>query len=266
MTLPKDKHLAKQFHCEICGQETSKENMRLIGQISCIINLHSHQISRVNEIAQMIEFVDGSWKDYSFFVSDLNSHKGKFALAVKKVTQHLICSEKCINTFLAGNSRNLTSEILQNTVIEIPDGKAFIPILVDKSHGQNQKCEFCSGTFLSMNGSKYKAGKISRYSMTEGKLGEKPRELENYGICLSDITQDRPSGNNYLYKVEGGLADKILCTNECAYNYSVSNQSLVLCLDLINRGQIRAISPDTELINGNLDIPYKYKSSFTGMK
>lgn len=266
MTLSKDKHLASNFHCEICGQQTSKENMQLIGQVSCIINLHSDQISRVNEIAQMIEFEDGSWKDYSFFVSSLNSHEGKFAVAVKKVTQHLICSGKCINAFLAANSRNLTAEILQNTLIEIPEGKAFIPVVVDKDQGKNQKCEFCKGSFTSINDSKYKVGTISRHAKAEGKLGEKPKDLESYGICLSDIIQEKPSGNNYLYKIEGGLEDKIFCTNECAYNYSISNHSLVLCLDLINRGQIRAISPDTETINSNLQIPYKYKSSFTGMK
>lgn len=78
--------------------------------------------------------------------------------------------------------------------------------------------------------------------------------------AFSDLSQKTPEGTLYLYKFN---ADKSswhqLCSLECAYDFSVKNNSLVFYPDEEREGYTRGLSPDIIKINRALGIPDENK-------
>lgn len=119
-------------------------------------------------------------------------------------------------------------------------------------------CEVCHTKNI-IKFTSFKIEESAKFPFELGKEQDPSKVLRGFGMAFSDVTQKKPKGTIYLYKIPGPFSVHEFCSLKCAYEYSLASNSLVSYPDPEKQGKIRGISPDIVEINKNLGNPEELK-------
>lgn len=78
---------------------------------------------------------------------------------------------------------------------------------------------------------------------------------DGFTLAFSDVNIKSPHGTMYFYKLGNSNAFHLICSLQCAFNYSVKESALVIYKDPDNNTILRGITPQILKINKGLGIP-----------
>lgn len=108
----------------------------------------------------------------------------------------------------------------------------------------------------------YKVADILESQKEKGVIGVPPKSLNDFGIAFSNIYENNKEGYYFLYKTNSKFENFHFCSNECALDYCKKNDSLAIFRNNIEKGTLRAITPDLIEINQGLDNDYIFRPLF----
>lgn len=249
----------KGIHCEYCGKNTDLSKQKFIAELIAIINLDILQFSKIDKTNNVIYLKDGKQLEYSFLTNKIFNRNGSFAVAIQKLNQHIICSEACENEFLSKYASLIMPWAFDKPIMSFNPEMEFAPVFVEHLYHDGRTCKQCATKFKSSLLNKYQSFKISGHSKMAGRHGVVPEVNSYFDAAISDISANHLSGNYFIYNINKAANDVEFCSNECAYKYSVKENSLILFLDTLNKASMHVIIPHMIEINRNLSNKYLYR-------
>jgi len=91
---------------------------------------------------------------------------------------------------------------------------------------------------------------------------------EGYAFAFSDVNKSNLNGTIFFYKLSNANSFHLICSLQCAFNYSVKESALVIYADPENEKILRGITPQTLKINKGLGNPEhtKYRGQPIGRR
>ncbi len=240
-------------HCEWCGGLSSSYYYRFVINPLQIILLDSPMIHSIDKENQVVTLKNGEKYDYSALISP------DTAAGYNEIFPHIFCSEKCEDTFVERYSIIYRKDV---TVISLKDEGIFNPVVVPVEHinYNNDTCKQCKNNFPNLN-KRYIHIKIVSKTIQKANINDKP-DLSKYPVVFSDMYHGKQHGNYYLFEIEHNKStwgEAQFCSNECAFQYTIENDCIIMYKNNILEGSFCHVSPYTTKINEGLGNPYKYR-------
>jgi hypothetical protein len=244
-------------HCEWCGKESPNYFYRFIIEPDYIIFFNSPFVKSIDRVNQIVLLTSGEQVKYSVQVAP------SMAVYYTEVLPHIFCSAKCEDDFIHRYGLPYRDDLPEKTaVISFKKNGYYAPMVigVDKLSYNSTVCDHCHDEFPNKN-KKYTSIKIIGRKIQDATSNTNP-DLRNYPVAFSDMYEGKNHGKFYLFKIDVNQNNWItnqFCSNECAFDYSIKNEVIVIYKNNILEGKISAITPYTKNINEGLDNPYRYR-------
>jgi len=262
-------------HCEYCGEIVRKPYWSLLLSMEYAICLQSDMIINIDKKEKIVYLNDGTHYDYLFQLDEyLLVHP-----FLAKI--HLSCSEKCEDNFflIKKYSSIYSTDVLKGKkgpLIRFKGNKStpdtFKPVALKLKDFTTitKKCEICIQEYPDFENiphfeRKWFSQKIIEKHKEFVENNNKPTfSTEKYSYILSGISDKSPSGDFYAYKASKERNFHNFCSNDCAFIYSVKEESLVTIVSVLDKDRIGIISPEAEQFNDNLQNASPHRPSFIG--
>lgn len=245
-------------HCEWCGKYSDNSFYRFIGEVENEFLLDSPLIANIDTINKLIVLKSGQTMSYLAMTSRTQ------AVTVVDFIPHIFCSEICEDAFV-NDPRFLHRQELRfkTPVIECRKLGIFNPLSVPIEHIQHQmdRCETCNKKFPNLHKS-FICHHIIESKILSGSMTiPPPIEPSPNAIAFSDMNKKHPLGNWYYFVFDdvNSKTRHLFCSNECAFKYSESNDSLIVFKNNTMLGNKTCINPWTVKINEGLGNSYLFR-------
>jgi len=244
-------------HCEWCGSASSNYFYRFIIQPDYLIFLNSPLIKSIDKNNQVVYLKNGSQVDYSALISS------EMAVSYNEIFPHLFCSEDCEDSYLSKHSVQYRNDIENEiAVLSLNENNIFSPLVIpiENIRHTNVSCDQCKQEFPNFNKS-FNCINILSKKIQKAHINDRP-DLQNYPVVFSDMHNDKPSGNYFLFDIDMNQSSwrkKIFCSNECSFEYAKNENVIVMYKNNMMNGNLTIVSPYTVDINKGLNNPYKFR-------
>lgn len=253
-------------HCEFCGIHVNDPFWSAIFSIDYIIFLKNEMVHRVDYKKQEVYLTDGNILDFAF-------DYGNERLSMPKYGKiHLLCSEACEDKFLSQNKSGIMSEsIYQDTpIFSFKENNIFKPATnsITQLRTIKKECQICYCEYPELDDNHYERKWLIKQIIQKDKEYVTNNSLssfktDEYGMIMSGINNQNPNGFYYGYKLgEGYETNSSICSNDCAFSYSKSNNCHMVTLSVLDKDCLGAIVPETEEFNKNLNNPIPHRPNF----
>lgn len=254
--------------CELCGKISDNYIYRFIAEQMNTIFLKNPRI-RLNDKDQRVVILnDGSRLDYSCQLD--NDH----AINFMDLSGHIFCSETCEDTFLAKYPVIFRPDIANDVLmVDWQKQNQFVPSVFFTEHfcpeNMWEHCDECSTKFPSTKAYPYiiknKISRITDHNVINGSLGSKPNQADNFQFTVSDIHKNSPNGSYYMYKSDlQSSIEKQFCSKECSFKYCVTNNSVSISKNNLEKGSLTVTTPHTVKINEKLGNKFIHRPHILG--
>jgi len=240
-------------HCELCGKQSNDCKQSYLTVVKHVIYVPSKQVLFHDPVTQNITLQNGSKFSYTMIDSD-------FAfVCTQELTNHFFCSDTCATEM----TRTPISFEITRQLGEVRFGDtlpywnlAFRKELILE---HKKYCDWCGSSYYSTGFNH--ASQITQRTVKESFYKNKANfpKHEISWIILSDTSNEKYYGYDYIYINEQVFTQKDFCSNECRYKYSRKNNSLIMFLNNLMNTLVGVISPDILELNKALSNPYLYK-------
>lgn len=252
-------------YCEWCGKKVEKPYYSAMFSLNYLIFTQNENVDFVDYEKREVHLKDGQLLDFSFMLDIQNGILGN----ANRSNEHLLCSEQCENDYFRAQdlkkpkftpdiyktflTLNFQSKVLQQ----------FYPIALNINNIECDfcKCDVCGETYPAI-GRNWKETKIIEKIKIEGKHNERPNINLDQFLLISGLSEKKPLGYYYAYKM-GTNFDKLnICSYDCAFFLAQKNNSAVSVDSVLEHDRWGFIIPETEEFNKDLQNRLIHRPSF----
>lgn len=255
-------------HCELNATKSSIEETRIITKIKGIINLKVLKNPEVDFLNKVIK--SGNKPPIEYLVKlnvpyELRSNLGELYstnIDEDEIEQSTcILSEEGINIFMKRQITPLIEYLATYEILNFPDKMFFGSINdLNEFNLNNAICSNC-GIPYKTTGNKYKRKNIQEYRKDRME-DELPEILESdyFDLSITDCSEKDMTGYIYSFKTDKHFLKIDLCSNECAVESCIKENSVIYYNDFLLKGVLRVLTKDTVSMNTKLKNHYRYRS------
>jgi hypothetical protein len=261
----KNKQNQKDVHCEFTGDKTVLHNTYPLVKIESVIAIKNLSNPKINKDQKTIIPEDKPPLEYYCEIivpEDLRPIFGRLFATVSDPDDPeistCILSEEGKKKF-SGTSVFPFAQYINDGVelLRIPDSM-FVSIIDTNIELNDLRCDQWDVLYKGISG-KYRYKKIIEQNdapLIPGVL------MPGYNMAVSGRCEKNPNGKDYMFKTEDKFNRINLASNESAVTFSIKNNAIIYYNDFLNKGKLRALTPQTVELNRNLGNAYKYRSLY----